>query len=104
MSLSDRFTPAFIHDALITESGRMSFEWINWINTLLDELNLTFKSGRDTIGVSSTTQLNIRFLVLPPMSTTTRDKQQNPDEGSVIFNTTTKKAQVFTGTAWDDMN
>lgn len=49
------------------------------------------KLGRDTLDV----------VIIPSMTTTVRDAVSTPAGGSVIFNSTTKKLNFYTGTAWE---
>ena len=37
------------------------------------------------------------------MSQTTRDNLSSPPAGTIIYNTTSKKGQMYDGTAWKDM-
>lgn len=61
------------------------------------------------IGVNATAASNVAFqidsttktFVLPRMSTTQRNAISSPLEGSMVYNTTTKKLNLYTGSAWE---
>jgi|GEM_PF-3842164 len=40
-------------------------------------------------------------LILPSLTTTQRDAIVGPEEGQLIFNTTTNKLNFYTGSAWE---
>ncbi|MGV4530551.1 hypothetical protein ACQ4QJ_10875, partial [Ornithobacterium rhinotracheale] len=41
---------------------------------------------------------------LPKYTTTERDKLKGVEEGSLIYNTTTKQVEVYNGTGWDTVS
>ena len=41
---------------------------------------------------------------MPKVTTSGRGNLQNVTAGSVVYNTTTNKLQVFNGSAWQDCN
>ena len=45
----------------------------------------------------------MRFM-LPPKISTTERSQLNTISGAIIYNVTTNKLQVYTGTAWEDLH
>ena len=47
--------------------------------------------------------LTMGSMYLPRLSNTEITNLYQPDEGMVVFNTNTKKAQVYDGTTWQNM-
>lgn len=48
--------------------------------------------------------LTDRFMILPKVTTSQRNGFSGVTAGSLIYNTTTNKLQVFNGSSWDDCN
>ncbi|MEI9956279.1 MAG: hypothetical protein WDM90_08245 [Ferruginibacter sp.] len=46
---------------------------------------------------------NSKDFSLPKMTTSERNNIRNPGEGTMIYNTTTHKLNVFTGTVWEQI-
>jgi len=44
------------------------------------------------------------YMIMPTITTATRTGLGETVEGSIIFNTSTKKFQGYTGTAWVDLH
>ena len=57
---------------------------------------------RDSLSTAGVT--TSRHVIMPKVTTSGRGNLQNVTAGSVVYNTTTNKLQVFNGSAWQDCN
>ena len=60
--------------------------------------------GRTEVNTIEQTDVAKMRFMLPPKISTTERSQLNTISGAIIYNVTTNKLQVYTGTAWEDLH
>jgi hypothetical protein len=60
--------------------------------------------GWKTLAGNRQTEMNSNGLMPPKMTTAERNNIKNPVEGSMIYNTSTHKLNIFTGTVWEQLS
>ena len=59
---------------------------------------------KSAVDLSTAGVTTSRHVIMPKVTTSGRGNLQNVTAGSVVYNTTTNKLQVFNGSAWQDCN
>ena len=74
---------------------------------LFDKVRSRFQNlemGDETGAVTIDNELSVNELINAAQLTTTERNATSPQAGSIIWNTTDTKLQVYNGTTWDNLN
>lgn len=79
------------------EGGHTTPIWRNWFSDLQQLMSGYFTTGLDL------TRRPVQFLKCTSVTTVRRDEITGYDPGTIIFNSTTGKGQMYDGTVWQDL-
>lgn len=97
-----RLTSFFSHEPIAHSDGSTNDIFRKWFQTLSSVVNEYFVSGR----LTASPDQHVAIFQNSILTTSQRDDIVATDltEGMQIFNTTTKKLQVYDGTSWLDLH
>jgi hypothetical protein len=97
-----RISPIFSHEPIVQSGGQLSDIFRKWFQTFSEIANEYFVSVR----LASSPNQHVAVLQNSILTTAQRDdiEPTDLDEGMQMFNTTTKKLQVYDGTTWVDLH
>jgi hypothetical protein len=104
MALYDKFSNFFTQDPISNTEGKLTSRWLKSFDALIQNLNLFFKIGKQTLGVGANNVSEYNFFQVPSMSTAQRDSVDGLNNGLLIYNNTTDKFQGYASGVWVDLN